>query len=609
MSEEKKHSKADKMEKKSRKSVDDGEVKVEKKEKKEKSKDKSKNKDKKDKQVKKEKIAKNALLADSNTVDQSLASLFAVVQPAVKAALIQAKAREEAEEDENEEEVDDDADLSSIDGDVDLDDEADEEDADILPAKALAGDSTDGAPKRKRKRNEGDELEDAYMRKLTREEERDAAKAAAERAAKRQRANGDGDVQEQEGATQEEEDEDEDMEDVTDEDSTTPPPQHETQTATSAADDELLKANRTVFLANVSTEAITSKTSRKTLLTHLASFFPDLPTPKSSSTNPKPKVESLRFRSTPYAAAIPKKAAYAKKELMDATAKSTNAYAVYSTPALAREACQRLNGTTILSRHLRVDSVAHPAKIDNHRCIFVGNLGFVDDESNIQDANEAEGREIRKRGKEPADIEEGLWRTFAKCGNVESVRVIRDSTTRVGKGIAYVQFEDENAVEAALLYNEKKFPPMLPRKLRVSRAKAVKRNAKPGSGRPTTNKARPTGYQRKFTAEEQSSMGRTSKLFGRAAAAKQAKEPRARGTAANTTPLGDVRKVGESTGNAGVLGEGIRKPESFIFEGHRARSTGGKAGLKLGGKKKGTKVTGRSKAFKTKAKAKAGGGK
>jgi nucleolar protein 12 len=595
-----KSSKVGKVEKMSRKSTGDADDKKEKRLKKSKS-------SKEDKKVKVAvEMAKNALLADSTTVDKTLASLFAVKEPPVKAALPQARAIKE-EEDEEEEDVDDDADLSSIDGDVDIDEDEDEDEdeaedaAEITPAAALAGDATDGAPKRKRKRNEGDELEDAYMRKLTREEDKDAAKAAAERAAKRQRANGD-DAQDEDAAG-EDEDSDAEMEDVSDSDAMSPPPKHETQTG-AAPDDELLKANRTVFLANVSTEAITSKSARKTLLTHLASFFPDLPTPKADS--PKPKVESLRFRSTPYAAAIPKKAAYAKKELMDATTKSTNAYAVYSTPALAREACQRLNATTILSRHLRVDSVAHPAKIDNHRCIFVGNLGFVDDETNIQDANEEEGREVRKRGKEPADIEEGLWRTFAKCGNVESVRVIRDATTRVGKGIAYVQFEDENAVEAALQYNEKKFPPMLPRKLRVSRAKAVKRNAKPGSGRPTTNKSRPQGYQRKFTAEEQSSMGRTSKLFGRAAAAKQAKEPKPKGTAANTTPLGDAGARGVKNN---VLGEGIRKPESFIFEGHRARSTGGKAGLKLGGKKKGTKVTGRSKAFKSKAKAKAGGGK
>ncbi|EME87164.1 uncharacterized protein MYCFIDRAFT_22137, partial [Pseudocercospora fijiensis CIRAD86] len=258
-------------------------------------------------------------------------------------------------------------------------------------------------------------------------------------------------------------------------------------------DEELSKANRTVFLGNVSTAAISSKSSRKSLLNHLASFFEKLPPSKDGT---KYKVESIRFRSTPYATAIPKKAAFAKKELMDATTKSTNAYVVYSTEKLAREAVRHLNGTIVLERHLRVDSVAHPAKIDNRRCVFVGNLGF------------------------PADIEEGLWRTFSKSGKVESVRVIRDSTTRVGKGIAYVQFEDENAVEQALLLNEKKFPPMLPRKLRVSRAKAPKKNAKPGTGRPTARPSTGTGYQRKLTGAEASQMGRTGKLLGRAAAAK-----------------------------------------------------------------------------------------
>lgn len=212
----------------------------------------------------------------------------------------------------------------------------------------------------------------------------------------------------------------------------------------------------------------------------------------------------------------------------------------------------------------------------------------MDDESNIQAANEEEGKETRKPSKTPADVEEGLWRTFKKCGIVESVRVIRDSTTRVGKGIAYVQFEDENAVEAALLYNEKKFPPMLPRKLRVTRAKAVKRNVKPNSGRPTTRQSG-VGYQRKITGEEASKIGRTGKLFGRAAAAKVKRDSRSAGSSGDGRPQ---------------LSNGIQKPESFVFEGHRATSKSGKSGLKLGGggRKKKSGVTGRSSAFKGKGK-------
>lgn len=213
-------------------------------------------------------------------------------------------------------------------------------------------------------------------------------------------------------------------------------PQHES-TVTSKEDLDLEKSSRTVFLANVSTLAIKSKTAKKTLLDHLASFASELP-----NQNAKHGVESLRFRSTAFASTgIPRKAAYAKKELMDTTTKSTNAYAVYTTQLAAREATKRLNGTMILERHLRVDSVAHPAKTDHRRCVFVGNLGFVDDARSMNAAEDEENNKRPRKTKEPADVEEGLWRQFGKAGTVESVRVVRDKTTRVGKGFAYVQFE------------------------------------------------------------------------------------------------------------------------------------------------------------------------
>ncbi|KXT14636.1 hypothetical protein AC579_3696 [Pseudocercospora musae] len=561
---------------------------------------------------KKEKRSKNArkveaeekqfsLLADDNTVNTSLASLFAVKQPPVKAnpppAAPRPVAKRESDAEEGKEDEENDTELSEVDEDVESDADIDMKDAEEEAAGEQEGAVEAAKPHRKRKRKDaGDELEDAYMGRLAREDEKEADRLAAERAAKKrkqrehERGEDGSDAEEQDDVEKDAADEDNDDED----NAMSPPPKHETEIA---ADEELSKANRTVFLGNVSTAAISSKSSRKALLNHLASFFEELPPSKNGT---KQKVESIRFRSTPYATALPKKAAFAKKELMDATTKSTNAYVVYSTEKLAREAVQHLNGTIILERHLRVDSVAHPAKIDNRRCVFVGNLGFVDDESNIQDANEEEGREKRKRGKEPADIEEGLWRTFSKSGKVESVRVIRDSTTRVGKGIAYVQFEDENAVEQALLLNEKKFPPMLPRKLRVSRAKAPKKNGKPGTGRPSARPSAATGYQRKLTGAEASQMGRTGKLLGRAAAAK-------------VRTSGEFGKENRSgTGDKPPFGNGIKRPEDFIkkspiiFEGHRASSKQGKRGLKLGGKgggkKKKSKVTKRSTSFKSKKK-------
>ena len=364
----------------------------------------------------------------------------------------------DAEEDEEDDEI-----LSSIDSEADETDDESEAGSDsdsaseddespanppesleptaLLPSEYLNGPST---RKRKRKAQEEEQIEDRYLHKVSLKEAEEEAKAEANRSEEREkkRTKPSTRVTEDEGDDEHDPDEN-DIEqssseavaesDMEDDGTLSPIPQHESL-APSQADVELEKSARTVFLGNVSTVAITSKSARKTLLNHLSSFLPSLPSSKSPH-----KVESLRFRSTAYASALPKKAAFAKKELLDATTKSTNAYAVYSTQVGAREAAKRLNGTVVLDRHLRVDEIAHPAKIDHKRCVFVGNLGFVDDETGIQAAQEANGKPKQKQ-KEPADVEEGLWREFEKCGTVESVRVVRDSKTRVGKGFAYVQF-------------------------------------------------------------------------------------------------------------------------------------------------------------------------
>ena len=193
-------------------------------------------------------------------------------------------------------------------------------------------------------------------------------------------------------------------------------PQHQCF-ETSNEDLGVEKSSRTVFLANVSTMAIKSKNAKKILMNHLVSFTSSLPG--------EHKIESVRFRSTAFATSgIPRKAAFVKKEVMDATTKSTNAYAVYTTKLAAREAATRLNGSVVLDRHLRVDCVANPAEIDHRRCVFVGNLGFVD--ANTKAAESKGNNEPPRRAKEPADVEEGLWRQFEKAGTVESVRVVRD---------------------------------------------------------------------------------------------------------------------------------------------------------------------------------------
>lgn len=316
--------------------------------------------------------------------------------------------------DEDEDDEDEDEDESTPSEESETESKADDNEvsmadvsADIdAVVKAAEGDQ----PKRERKRKRKDDHEDLeakYLNKLAEEDE------PAEPAEKRQKGDGD-------DAGEEDDDDDE-------------VPVHETLAKDAGASD-IEKATRTVFLANVSVEAISSKAAKKTLTTHLASVL-------DTEATPPEKIESIRFRSVAFAGgSMPKRAAYITKTLMDATTKSANAYVVYTTAAAARNAATKLNGTEVLGRHIRADSVAHPSPTDHRRCVFVGNLGFVDDETVLKTNADGETTE-KKRNKVPADIEEGLWRTFGTQGRkVENVRVVRDSRTRVGKGFAYVQF-------------------------------------------------------------------------------------------------------------------------------------------------------------------------
>jgi nucleolar protein 12 len=311
-----------------------------------------------------------------------------------------------------------------------------------LVEKVAAAISGDGPAKGRRKRKRDDEeLEARYMQRLELEEAREDAKRKEKRHPKRPKASAVTDddtvmVNGEAESESESEDVEDEVESANSESGDAPDidvPKHESLAAP-GEDSEIAKANRTVFVGNVSSAAVSSKTDLKTLKKHMSSLLESLPAEKVSH-----KIESVRFRSTAFSIQLPKKAAFAKKEVMDATTKSTNAYIVYSTKVAAREAL-KLNGTVVLDRHIRVDSVAHPAKNEPRKCVFVGNLGFVDDESAIQAANEEEGKSKKQKKREPGDVEEGLWREFGKCGTVESVRVIRDPKTRVGKGFAYVQF-------------------------------------------------------------------------------------------------------------------------------------------------------------------------
>ncbi|KAK0731296.1 hypothetical protein B0H67DRAFT_478008, partial [Lasiosphaeris hirsuta] len=444
---------------------------------------------------------------------------------------------------------------------TDNSDDEESEAAEILEAVVAASREDDGRKRKRKNRDEYDNLESKYLSKLADDGEPSEKRIKADEPAAEDGADD----------TDAAADDDDAMSVVSE------APVHESiAAAANSAANEVEKANRTVFLSNVSADAITSRTAKKALLTHLASIL-------DKKAVPPMKVESIRFRSTAFAtAAIPKRAAYIKKSVMEATTKSTNAYVVYSSVQAARLAVQQLNGTIVLDRHLRVDSVAHPAMVAHRRCVFVGNLGFVDDESVLNVKIDEEGKEStekRKRTRVPMDVEEGLWRVFNKeAGKVESVRVVRDPITRVGKGIAYVQFYDANAVEAAVLLEGKKFPPMLPRALRVSRCKAPHKTArameaKHGKFGAPESRGKPDKriadkYVPKATAEDKTLAGRAGKLLGRAAAGQLGGgKPRKFESVAGD---GAKRRNSRSIAKAGGDGKVIRSPEDVVFEGRRA---------------------------------------
>ncbi|KAJ4525832.1 Nucleolar protein 12 [Exophiala dermatitidis] len=408
--------------------------------------------------------ATTPILAKDAAIDPSLASLFAssagpvkVPARAVSSTKPAPVRREAASDDETSSGEDDEDDSQSSDTSPDGAAEA--------SIAALAA-STAERPRKRRRMADAEDLEASYFHRLEREEERELQKSAA----KTENTEGD--------SSSEEEEEDGDATSSSDSDDTSTGqpavdeiPRHEIfDKKLNNAD----KSKRTVFLGNVSTDAIKLKRAKKILSRHLRSAL------KTPAQGPRlGKLESLRFRSTAYHSdAGPKKATFAKKELMDETTPSTNAYAVFTTEEAAKHVAKKLNGSVVLDRHLRVDYMGKPAEIDHRRCIFVGNLSFVSKETAGNDEDD-EAKRRRAAAKEPADPEEGLWRTFSKVGKVESVRVVRDQETRVSKGIAYVQFESENSVEGALLMNDKKFPPMLPRKLRVMRARRMPSKSKP----------------------------------------------------------------------------------------------------------------------------------
>ncbi|CAI4780394.1 CQI_4a_G0048360.mRNA.1.CDS.1 [Saccharomyces cerevisiae] len=266
-------------------------------------------------------------------------------------------------------------------------------------------------------------------------------------------------------------------------------------------EDELEKAERTVFIGNILSTVITSKKVYKEFK-KLFGTNPIAETEESGnekeeesskkSDNNKFAIESIRFRSISFDEALPRKVAFVQQKFHKSR-DTINAYIVYKNKSAVRKICSNLNAVVFQDHHLRVDSVAHPAPHDKKRSIFVGNLDFE-------------------------EIEESLWKHFEPCGDIEYVRIIRDSKTNMGKGFAYVQFKDLQSVNKALLLNEKpmksqkqedentKKPTKKARKLRVSRCKNMKKGTTIGTGLDRNG----------LTDSQRTRAGRAKKILGKA---------------------------------------------------------------------------------------------
>lgn len=249
-------------------------------------------------------------------------------------------------------------------------------------------------------------------------------------------------------------------------------------------EDELEKAERTVFVGNLNNDVITSKKIAKEFK---KLFGASLEKDEESNVF---SIESIRFRSISFDEALPRKVAFVQQKLHKAR-DFVNAYIVYKNKQAVNKACSRLNGQVFRNRHLRVDSVAHPAAHENKRSVFVGNLDFEEDD-------------------------ESLWSHFESCGDIEYVRVVRDSKTNMGKGFAYIQFKDFQSVNKALLLNDKIMQSVKPsggkRKLRVSRCKNIKKTNPINSDKSKLNESHKTKF------------GRAKKVLGKADRATVGKE-------------------------------------------------------------------------------------
>lgn len=202
-----------------------------------------------------------------------------------------------------------------------------------------------------------------------------------------------------------------------------------------AFDDES-KLLRTVFVGN-----LPLRTKRKVLIKEFAAFG---------------EIESVRIRSVPLVDTKLSRRGAVLQGKVNGLVDNVHAYIVFKDEQSARAALSH-NMALFGGNHIRVDMACPPRKklrgegplYDRKRTVFVGNLPFdVKDEEVYQAFCSSSGSE----------------------GDVEAIRVIRDPSSSLGKGIAYVLFKTREAANSVARKRDMK---IRDRVLRLTHAKPV----------------------------------------------------------------------------------------------------------------------------------------
>ncbi|XP_063542050.1 uncharacterized protein LOC134750739 [Cydia strobilella] len=170
------------------------------------------------------------------------------------------------------------------------------------------------------------------------------------------------------------------------------------------------------------------------------------------------QIESVRIRTVPVKdPSVTPKLAVIKQELHPERT-TVNVYVKFSDPQCVEQALAE-NNTVLNNNHLRVTrSGSTGAEHDPRHSVFVGNIPFA-----LED--------------------EGLREKFDKCGEIESVRIVRDKKTNAGKGFGYVNFTSRDGVELALALTDEDLT-IKNRIMRVKRCTQVtQRQAQKGNNR------------------------------------------------------------------------------------------------------------------------------